>query len=268
MEDVIDIQRFTIREKKCLYLCLLDGHGGVHAAEVAQGLLYEKLLGKISEVSGDINWYILLSALFEEVNDALSKQVNEWPKRWTGEVSSSGCTCTLVIIEEDTGMMTWANLGDSRAVLFNDTECKASTPDHRVSVPKERQRLLSRGAQCVLRNGNWFLKGKAQGDTASPSNLYLSVSRALGDFWTYLPDRREYPVCPTPDVARMVFEDMDTMIVASDGLWDAMSNSEVMRSVVLQDDLDLALSRIVGQIKQENKVKDNISIIVVKKGRA
>ena len=267
MEDVIDVQRFTVKTKDYLYLCVLDGHGGVDAASEAHTLLYEKLLAKISSTTGDINWTILLCTLFEEVNDALSKKVNAWPQKPQGYVSASGCTCTVVVIEENTSIMHWANVGDSRALLCNNQTCKTSTCDHRVSIREERERLVSLGAECVYRNGSWWITGPRQPDAPHMSGryVYLQLSRGLGDFWSYLPHKDVHLVSPTPSVQHMKFEDQDTMIVASDGLWDTKSNRDVMKRIVLKNDSGLALSRIVEEIKMEGNVRDNISIIVVRK---
>ena len=63
----------------------------------------------------------------------------------------------------------------------------------------------------------------------------------------------------------MRFGDQDTLIVASDGLWDARSNEDVMTRIAHYDDFHLALSGLVEEMKMEGILRDNISIVLLER---
>ena len=62
---------------------------------------------------------------------------------------------------------------------------------------------------------------------------FLSVSRSLGDFWSYCPRSGEFVVSPKPDVHVHTLNPkvQKFIIIASDGLWNVMSPKEVVEFI-------------------------------------
>ena len=62
---------------------------------------------------------------------------------------------------------------------------------------------------------------------------FLSVSRSLGDFWSYCPHSGEYVVSPKPDVRVHSLNPkvQKFIIIASDGLWNVMTPKQVVEFI-------------------------------------
>jgi protein phosphatase PTC2/3 len=92
----------------------------------------------------------------------------------------------------------------------------ALTEDHKPSNPEEKARIEAAG-------------GFVQGDRV---NGELAMSRALGDFRykrNETLEKSEYPVICYPDVAvhERTGKNDQLLILACDGVWDVICNSEV-----------------------------------------
>ncbi|KAL5212353.1 hypothetical protein ABZP36_023200 [Zizania latifolia] len=122
-----------------------------------------------------------------------------------------------------------ANLGDSRAVLATMSETgylKAVqlTVDHKPSVPQEAARIKScEGRVFGLKDEPGVMRVWLPGEN-SPG---LAMSRSLGDF-----SLKRYGVISTPQLTAHRVTGADLFIVlASDGVWDVLSNEEVVSIV-------------------------------------
>ena len=62
---------------------------------------------------------------------------------------------------------------------------------------------------------------------------FLSVSRSLGDFWSFNPSTNRFAVSPKPDVHvhRINPKKQKFVVIASDGLWNVMTPDEVVRFI-------------------------------------
>jgi serine/threonine protein phosphatase PrpC len=59
------------------------------------------------------------------------------------------------------------------------------------------------------------------------------MSRALGDFWSWSESNQQYVVSPLPEVQLVTFQPEDSFLVlASDGLWDAIRPTEVISAII------------------------------------
>ncbi|KAG3028935.1 hypothetical protein PC121_g10292 [Phytophthora cactorum] len=135
----------------------------------------------------------------------------------------SGCTLTVVLHFRREERVVSANVGDSRALAWlpgvseqqNDThrEVLPLSMDHCPNDPGERSRIESSGG-FVNFSGLWRVVGQ------------LAVSRSLGD--RHL---RKF-VTAEPSVFHAQLGERSSgglLIVASDGLWESMSNDDVVR---------------------------------------
>ncbi|KAL7564524.1 hypothetical protein ACA910_017680 [Epithemia clementina (nom. ined.)] len=139
----------------------------------------------------------------------------------TRTASASSASLTLVV----------ANIGDSRAILYHGGVITVLTKDHKPDDPDEYHRITSLGGQITL--------------GSSPSSVprvngNLALSRAVGD-------RSERPyVTAQPDMMTVSLnivdrnennrnkKERDFVVLATDGLWDVMSNAEVVDFVQSQ----------------------------------
>ncbi|KAK8592582.1 hypothetical protein V6N13_063155 [Hibiscus sabdariffa] len=146
-------------------------------------------------------WEIALCKAYERADNAFKDEVLA-PK-------SVGTTALVLIVSPC--QIIAANCGDSRAVLCRGTQTIPLTVDHKPDREDELERITSSGGRIL----NWGCL-RVEG--------ILSMSRAIGDH-----DLKPW-VISVPEVTFMTRTDEDEcLILASDGLWDVLSNEEVVR---------------------------------------
>ncbi|RLN20798.1 hypothetical protein BBJ28_00024765, partial [Nothophytophthora sp. Chile5] len=189
----------------------------------------------------------------------------------------SGCTLTVVLYFRRERRLVSANVGDSRALAWlpsaadhsedgkerENDEAAVVLPlsmDHWPNDPEERARIESSGG-FVSFAGLWRVVGQ------------LAVSRSLGD--RHL---RQY-VTAEPSVFHATLDDQrgsdGFLVVASDGLWEAMSNSDVSRflskkqataAAVDGGEAELTLNDLATELLTEGYVRgslDNLAVLLV-----
>lgn len=137
-----------------------------------------------------------------------------------------------------------ANVGDSRAVLCRGGEAHAMSEDHRPDRESEQLRIESNGG-TVLHMGSWRVEG------------VLAVTRAIGD--------KDLKKCVKADPHIMevdLQEDDELLVMASDGLWDYMSNQEVVDEAKLHTDPSVAAKALVDEAMKRGS-RDNVTVLVV-----
>lgn len=158
-----------------------------------------------------------------------------------------------------------ANVGDSRAVLATtsddgDLEAVQLTLDFKPGLPQEAERIT----QC---NGRVFCLQDEPGvhrvwlpDEELPG---LAMSRAFGDYCI-----KDFGLISVPEVTQRNITSKDQFIVlASDGVWDVVSNQEAVEIVSSSLDRGKAAKRLVDHAARAWKRKrrgiaiDDISAI-------
>lgn len=147
-------------------------------------------------------------------------------------VQMSGTTLVLVAVQ---GQTLWcANVGDSRAVLGKMQSCKkwsavALTRDHKPSLPEEAERITNRGG--IIDSYH-----EENGEAVGPSRVWLkdqsipglAISRSIGDSVA-----ASVGVIPDPETIEMKLGPEDKFVLlGSDGLFEFMSNRDLVRMVV------------------------------------
>ncbi|PSS25962.1 Protein phosphatase 2C 14 [Actinidia chinensis var. chinensis] len=185
-----------------------DGHGGRKAAEFVAENLHDNIF-KMLENCMDKE---------EAVKTGYLKTDQEFLKQGLG----SGACCVTALI--DGNEIVISNLGDCRAVLCRTGVAEALTKDHRAGEDDERKRIESKGGYVEMHRGAWRVHG------------VLSVSRSIGD--AHLKDW--VPAEPDTRTLHMT-QDMEYLVLASDGLWEEVGNQEavdiVLRSCLLDKKL-------------------------------
>lgn len=157
--------------------------------------------------------------------------------------SEDGTTAVAVLTRGDSIYV--AHAGDSRAILVHSSgKVTALTSDHKPNRPDERKRVQELGGSVVFW-GVWRVEG------------ILAVSRAIGD-------RMLKPfVVAEPEVREFKRTSKDRyMIVASDGVWDTITNDDAAQLVMKHDDPQAAARLIMEEAYARGSL-DNICVMVI-----
>ena len=245
MEDVVDVEELIY--KNYSYYAVFDGHGGDIVSKYL-GTNFRLMLKKhLSETLGDIR--LSLIKTFDDIGEFLKTR---------DDAQYCGSTA-LVTLKSDKDVWV-ANLGDCRAVLkcFHIPEYKGFpvTEDHKPNAPKEKMRIESVGGFIEQDPyGIWRVKGN------------LAVSRSFGDIYLFP------SVTWKPDIFRFdKTHDMRALIMASDGVWDTLSNQDVVdiannviRSNMMYDQHSILklIAKTISDEAQKKGSMDNISVIFI-----
>ena len=178
----------------------------------------------------------------------------------------SGSTGVFVVHIED--KLLCYNIGDSRAIYINNNyEPVQITRDHKPNLPEEQKRIINAGGrvakiQHIANIGPfrvWLKKEDVPG---------LAMSRSFGDFIA-----KSVGVINEPEVFEIGITEykVKAVIIASDGLWEFLSNDTIADIVVpfiISRDCNGATKRLVDEAfkawtKDGGVVCDDITIIVL-----
>ncbi|CAI5482709.1 unnamed protein product [Closterium sp. Yama58-4] len=187
---------------------VFDGHGGTMAARFAAGNIAGNVLKAAQQGA-------------ESPEAALVEGFKETDKQFLQQNLGSGSA--VVTCWAAPGSLHVAHAGDCRAVLCRKGAASVLTSDHKASREDERDRIENLGGHVDNFTGTWRVQG------------VLAVTRGLGDA-----NYKEY-ITPEPEVVHVpVTRDCDFLIMASDGLWDVVTNQEAV---------DIARSCLEAEIK-------------------
>ncbi|KAH0691873.1 hypothetical protein KY285_018265 [Solanum tuberosum] len=261
-----------------------DGHGGSQVADycckrVHLALVEELKLPKHDLVDGSVRdtrqvqWEKVFTNCFLKVDDEVGGKVNI--DLCDDNINTSSCTSepiapetvgsTAVVAVICSSHIIVANCGDSRAVLYRGKEAVALSIDHKPSREDEYARIEASGGKVIQWNGHRVFG-------------VLAMSRSIGD--RYLKPW----IIPEPEVMFVprARED-ECLVLASDGLWDVMTNEEACevarRRILLWhkkngtnplpergqgvDPAAQAAAEYLSSMALQKGSKDNISVIVV-----
>ncbi|CAA7015657.1 unnamed protein product [Microthlaspi erraticum] len=140
----------------------------------------------------------------------------------------SGCTALTAVLQGD--HLVVANAGDSRAVLATTSDDGNGlvpvqlSVDFKPSIPEEAERIKQSDGRlfCLDDEPGVYRVGMPNGGT-----LGLAVSRAFGDYCL-----KDFGLVSVPEVTYRKITDKDQfLILATDGMWDVMSNDEAVEIV-------------------------------------
>mmetsp|Transcript_2420 Transcript_2420/g.8893 ORF Transcript_2420/g.8893 Transcript_2420/m.8893 type:complete len:532 (+) Transcript_2420:2691-4286(+) len=257
----------TLHEKlqgvpETFFAGIFDGHGphGRAAATVASIRLVDALESD-SRVIG---------ASRREAGEAISNafiQVDQALGRCAVDVTVSGTTAVIAVIHGRYITCSW--VGDSRAIVGrlgpDGIEAVALSNDHKPDNPGERARIESVGGRVAQ------YIAEDTGDRIGPFRVFekyswtpgLACSRSLGDSFAH-----QHGVSAEPETRHHFIEDSDRfMVLASDGVWEFMTNEEVAQMVQRFRDPKAAAEAVVSRARMlwnenEKRTVDDISVIV------
>jgi len=213
-----------------ILFCLFDGHGGGEVSKFLQDNFPKYLKNYLPFKNYFRGFYDLFKFLDEEI-----KSLN---------VPRVGSTGTIVFIERKNGKK-WlycVNVGDSRCVLVSKKRVMRMSYDDRVEDPKEKKRILQQGG--IIHSGRIYGS--------------LMLSRSFGD-WLI----KSYGVIVDPHITKIELTDDDLyLIIASDGLWDAIKDEECRRLCQTNSNtLEICKNFVVESLKRGSQ--DNISCFII-----
>jgi len=151
-----------------------------------------------------------------------------------GQFRESGTTASCAIIDYAEETVTFAHVGDTKMVLERSGRVVFESEDHKFDA-KVRAAINDAGGEVRQKSG---VKRIYRRDGKRPG---LAISRSLGDF-----DGKDVGLNPEPQiVGPMNFEVGDSIIIASDGLWDMMRPDEAAARVALAVDVHSGIQSLV-----------------------
>ncbi|XVF40874.1 hypothetical protein PTKIN_Ptkin01aG0151700 [Pterospermum kingtungense] len=243
MEDTHFLMPYICNEKDVHVFGIFDGHRGAAAAEFSFQALpaFLKILGSANSPADALSQaFVRTDVAFRDELDSHRKSKRVTQKDW-----HPGCTAAVALIVRNKLFV--ANAGDCRTVLCRCGCPLALSRDHVASCPEERKRVVSAGGQVKWQIDTWRVGPAA-----------LQVTRSIGD------DDLKPAVTAEPEITETVLSVEDEFLVmASDGLWDVMSNTEVIGMIRDTVKEPAMCSKRLATEAAERGSKDNITVIVV-----
>ncbi|CAI9759738.1 unnamed protein product [Fraxinus pennsylvanica] len=184
-----------------------DGHGCSHVAMKCKDRMHEIVKDEVK--SGETSWNELMFRSFSKMD----QEVTEWSgentyncrcELQTPQSDAVGSTAVVAVVTPEKIIV--SNCGDSRAVLCRNGIAIPLSVDHKPDRPDELNRIEESGGRVIFWDGARVLG-------------VLAMSRAIGD--SYL---KPYVISePEVTITERMAED-ECLILASDGLWDVVSN--------------------------------------------
>ncbi|XP_024028069.1 probable protein phosphatase 2C 24 isoform X2 [Morus notabilis] len=215
MEDSLAIvpsfhRRYKETASELHYFGVFDGHGCSHVATKCGERLHELVKEELQSEEVSTEWKSAMERSFSRMDD----EVIAWNNGGLGancrcelqtpECDAVGSTAVVAIVTPDKIVV--ANCGDSRAVLCRNGKPVPLSSDHKPDRPDELNRIQATGGRVIYWDGPRVLG-------------VLAMSRAIGD--NYL---KPYVSCEPEVTITDRTADDDCLILASDGLWDVVSN--------------------------------------------
>jgi len=230
MEDELVILGLgpRIRENED-YFAVFDGHGGPRVSEFCAKILHKKIRNSLAVGMPPIE---SLKQAFLETDELVKEE------------KVCGSTALVALILDN--ILYVANIGDTRAVLgskgLNATRLSV---DHKPSLQSEKERICQIGGSVQMLGGVWRVNG------------VLAVSRSFGDYFL------KPFVIAEPFISETQLTDEHLFLVlACDGVWDVLSDEQVVCIVSQVESPDIA-AEIIRRTAFTRGSEDNISVIVI-----
>ncbi|KAM7522342.1 hypothetical protein LguiA_012244 [Lonicera macranthoides] len=273
MEDAVAVHpSFCARANEQIadlhYFGVYDGHGCSHVAMKCRDRLHELVKEEMEKDDESSEWKNVMERSFNRMD----KEVIEVKE---GASSGPSCRCehqapacyavgsAAVVSVLTPDKIIVANCGDSRAVLCRSGKAIPLSVDHKPDRPDELKRIEAEGGRVIY----W--------DCARVLGV-LALSRAIGDIYL-----KPYVSCePEVTITDRTDED-ECLILASDGLWDVVSNETVCgvarmwpkgktpagrgseSSVDSVKNLEYDASMLLTKLAMSRRSSDNISVVVI-----
>ncbi|XP_022982395.1 probable protein phosphatase 2C 72 [Cucurbita maxima] len=220
---------------------VFDGHGtnGHTVSNMAKNRLPPLLLSAMSKAETNfVGWKEAMVTAFKVMDKEIKLQE-------TLDCSFSGTTAVIILKQGEDLVI--ANLGDSRAVMGrvtdDDIEAVQLTTDLKPGLPDEAERIRNCNGRVLALQEEPHIQRVWLPNEDAPG---LAMSRAFGDFAL-----KEHGIIALPDVShRRLAPDDHFIVLATDGIWDVLSNNEVA-SIVSKAESEEAAAKAVVEAATE-----------------
>ena len=249
MEDKSkSIENFN-NDKNQMIFEIFDGHGGDEMSTYLQNNLVQIYKQNLLLNKGNI--ILSLKNAFRDADDEMRNQLN---------IEGLGSTGTLVHIrwESENDLVVYsANVGDSRGSLISPEHIIRLSYDHRTTDEKEKKRILESGLEII----------------DNRINGTLMLTRIFGNY-EYKNNNEDNEedendnkglICE-PFISKINIDlniENQFLILASDGIWDAINEEEIQHIIQNHYDTQQICSITIKNCLR-NEAWDNMSIFAIK----
>ena len=229
------IENFNNDNSNILFL-LFDGHGGDTVSKYLQKNFDTTYKENLKMYNNDIKQS--LKSTFIKLNSEI-KKLN------LNSVGSTACVVQIKWNSPSNLIIYIANCGDTRASLISPIKFIRLSKDHRADNNEEKERIIKIGGNII----NNRIMG------------VLMLTRAFGDF-----ELENYGVTCEPYINKFevdLNEKNQFVIVASDGIWDLNSESELQEMIMFNNNSSTLVQNIVKNTLRKD-AWDILSIFAIK----
>ncbi|MBQ3390639.1 MAG: Stp1/IreP family PP2C-type Ser/Thr phosphatase [Firmicutes bacterium] len=227
-------------EKDGCVFVVADGVGGQNAGEVASGIAAGEIAGYVKEnlkslKQGSRHVFDCMTRGILLANEKILEKSAE-----DEEMSHMATTAVTAVIRGHIAYI--SNVGDSRAYLAREGQLIKLTEDHTMANQLIREgRLTEEEIQFM-----------AQKQIAL--NMFSTITKALGDKETVEPDHFFVDL-----------EEEDILMLCTDGLYNEVSEEEILETLWKEKDMDAACRALVDKANAAGG-RDNITVITIRIG--
>ena len=208
------------------YIAVFDGHNGKEAAVMCLQQLHTMI--KKEELEQDAEKTLI--AIFNEIHSQIITQTD------------SGTTASIALLTESSIIL--ATCGDSPVYVKKGKEVTKISIDDNTTNEQENERIIQNGGTIVDIHG------------VKRVNSCIVVTRSIGDKLVHP------PLIADPHVMILNYENIDKLLIASDGIVNVDTNSMIE---LLSDSFTAdQQAQNIRNAAFERESQDNISVIVVK----
>eukprot|EP00730_Choanoeca_flexa_P018557 TRINITY_DN9028_c0_g1_i1.p1 TRINITY_DN9028_c0_g1~~TRINITY_DN9028_c0_g1_i1.p1 ORF type:complete len:512 (+),score=119.95 TRINITY_DN9028_c0_g1_i1:145-1680(+) len=189
-------------------------------------------------------------------------------KNWTSQAAkkkTAGGSTSLTVVVNGEGPhnahLIISNLGDCRAVLCRGQQAHRLTEDHKPDRKDEEKRIKQAGGRVLRMMGVPRVTCAAGDTTHGNQPMYLAVSRAFGDYTLKVPKPIVSHI-PEVSIEHIGEEDMFA-VIACDGIWDVLSDQEVVDIVKQHHSRPSEGAASVVRTAYQKGSQDNLTAMVI-----
>jgi serine/threonine protein phosphatase PrpC len=253
MEDA----HFYVELENGVLAGIMDGHGGSEVSKYASAQFKERFPETLGRFNGDV--YQAFEHLIHDIHKEVAKH-----EAW----NSQGTTAAISFIDKRTHLIYTATVADSEAKIYRNIENQVKSiplsPIRNWASTKEAIR-----AAIALNCPNIVMMWPLDISGAKHRRVgRLNISRSIGDADHTLVN--DHPaVIHKPKISVNQLKPGDTVIIACDGLWDFVSEKEMVTQIKSHQEnpaQNQDLANVIVDISLKNQEiggGDNVSVIAI-----
>ncbi|OAY63842.1 putative protein phosphatase 2C 77 [Ananas comosus] len=235
MEDGYGVITNIHGNSKQAFFGVFDGHGGRAAVDFVSENLGNNIIAAVAHLEKEKE---------QRLEMAIKAGYLTTDREFLNQGVSSGACAATVLLKD--GELHVANVGDCRVVMSRKGVANALTTDHRPGTEDEKNRIESSGGYVSCCNGVWRVQDS------------LAVSRAIGDI-----NMKQWIISEPETKKLQLTRDCEFLIMASDGLWDKVTNQEAVDVVLRHNNNSMKSCKDLVDISRSRGGRDDITIMVV-----